>query len=96
MTAARTTVTLLTNASSSGDWVEWVGGEGRFDLCGTMTSATVTLKVKGCDGTTEHTAGAECTLTATGTAIFKAEAGAMIKVVVNGTASGLYAAAYRI
>lgn len=96
MTAVRSPVTLLTNASSSGDWVEWIGGEGRFDLCGTMTSATATLKIKGCDGSTEHTAGPECTLTSTGTAIFKAEAGAMIKLAISGTASGLNAVAYRI
>lgn len=94
--ADRLSVDLLTNASATGEWQEWPGGEGRFDLCGTMTSATVTLQVKGCDGTTAHTAGTECTLTATGTAIFKAEAGASIRAHVAGTASDLNGKAYRI
>jgi hypothetical protein len=97
MTDTRLAVTLLDNASATGDWKVWPGGDGRIDVCGTIGGATLTLQVKGCDGTTAHTVGTDTTFTATGSNGFKLEAGSQIRMAVaSGSPSALYVSAYRI
>lgn len=94
---ARHEVVLLDNASATGDWKPWPGGDGRVDVCGSIGGATLTLQVKGCDGTTAHTVGTDTTFTAVGSNGFKLEAGCEIRVAVSGgTPSALFASAYRI
>lgn len=95
--AQRHEVVLLDNASATGDWKVWPGGDGRVDVCGTIGGATLTLQVKGCDGTTAHTVGTDTTFTATGSNGFKLEAGCEIRMAVaSGSPSALYVSAYRI
>lgn len=97
MTDTRLAVVLLDNASATGNWKTWPGGDGRIDLCGTIGGATVTLQVKGCDGSTAHTVGTDTTFTATGSNGFKLEAGCEIRMAVSGgSPSGLDAVAYRL
>lgn len=97
MTASKLFVTLLDNASATGDPVAWPGGDGRVELRGTVSGATITLQVRDADGSTYHTVGTDTTFTATGTGGFKLEAGAMIRLLVaGGSPSGLYATAIRI
>lgn len=97
MAASKLAVTLLTNATATGDPVEWPGGEGRVQLRGTMGGATVTLQVRDSDDTTYHAVGSDTTFTATGSAGFKLEAGAMIRMLVaGGPPTALYASAIRM
>ncbi len=94
---ARHEVVLLDNASATGAWKVWPGGDGRVDVCGTIGGATLTLQVKGVDGTTAHTVGTDTTFTATGSNGFKLEAGCEIRMDVSGgSPSALYVSAYRI
>lgn len=93
----RPKVTLLENANETGQAVEWNGGDGRIDVCGTVGGATITLQVKGNDDVTWHAVGADTTFTATGSNGFKLEAGCEIRAAVSGgTPSGLYVTAYRL
>lgn len=97
MAASKLSVSLLSNASATGTAVEWPGGDGRVELRGTVGGATITLQVQDSDGSTYHTVGTDTTFTATGSAGFKLEAGAMIRMAVSGgSPSGLYATAYRM
>lgn len=97
MTDTRLAVVLLDNASATGDWKVWPGGDGRIDVCGTIGGATITLQVKGSDGSTAHTVGTDTTFTAVGSNGFKLEAGCEIRAGVSGgTPSGLDVVAYRI
>jgi len=93
----RLSVSLLSDATATGTAVAWPGGDGRVELRGTVGGATITLQVQDSDGSTYHTVGTDTTFTATGTAGFKIEAGAMIRMLVaGGSPTGLYANAYRI
>lgn len=97
MTDTRLAVVLLEDATETGGWKVWPGGDGRIDVCGTIGGATITLQVKGCDGSTAHTVGTDTTFTATGSNGFKLEAGAEIRAGVSGgSPSGLDVVVYRI
>lgn len=91
-------VTLLSASTATGAAVEWPGGDGRVEVRGTFDGATVTLQVQDADGSTYHTVGTDTTFTAAGSAGFKLEAGAMIRMAVTGgtTPTGLYSKAFRI
>lgn len=94
---AKLSVSLLTEASATGDPLEWPGGDGRVELSGTVGGSTVTLQVRDSDGVTYHAVGSDTTFTATGSAGFKLEAGAMIRMLVaGGSPSGLNSTAFRI
>lgn len=96
MAATRLEVPLIVDAAATGQWVDWPGGEGRFDVAGGVSGATITLQVKGADGSTAHAVSSETTLTAAGTAGFKLEGGCSIRAhVAGGTPSGLFVSAYR-
>lgn len=94
MTSAPPGQALADNASSTGDWVLWLGGKGTFFVTITGTAGTVTLEVLGADGATEFTAGSETTLTADGWGNFEA-APCWIRAAID-TATGVYAKVGRI
>lgn len=97
MSASQLEVILLSNASATGDPVEWPGGEGQVSLAGTVNGATVTLQALAADGSTYVAVGTDTTFTAVGMAGFKLTAGTMIRALVaGGTPSGLYMKAQRI
>lgn len=86
------TVTLLTNASSSGSAVDWPGGKGFFSVVGTFGGTTVAFQYLGPDGTTYVTP-TDGSLLAAGGFVFELPACKIKATVTGGTPSGLYAKA---
>jgi len=84
------TLTLLTNATASGDPVDWPGGAGEFAVeASAWNGASVALSKKGPNGT-YISLGADVTLTANGFGAFYCGAG-LLKAVVTGSPTGMYA-----
>lgn len=87
---------LLSNASATGEWVQWGGGTGVFTAVGTFGGATVTLQYKGPDGSTAVAMGTDTTLTANGGGGFIYPPGQIRAAVSGGSPSGLYAQAEQV
>ncbi len=82
---------LASNASATGSWVLWPGGEGTFLAVATFGGGTVKLQVMGPDGSTAVDVGTNTTLTAAGGGNFK-----LPKCYIRcniATATGVYASA---
>lgn len=82
--------TLLSNASATGDWVDWPGGRGVFMAEATWGGGTVKLQYEGPNGTGID-AGSDTTLTANGGGVFELP-GCRIRAHVA-TATAVYATA---
>lgn len=63
-------LTLLSNASATGTWLQWPGGKGAFAVEATFGGGTVKLQVKGPAGGAIDVSSAT-TLTAAGAGIFE-------------------------
>jgi len=89
--SAKKSLTLLSNASATGSDFEWEGGEGVFLAEATWGGGTVKLQMKlATTGTYVDIASAS--LTANGTAAFKAPRGLIRANVATATAVYAYAA----
>jgi len=86
-------ITLLSNASATGNWFAWPGGRGEFRVQATWGGGTVKLQCKGPNGTAQDV-GTDVTLTADGGGIFELGAGEIRASVT--TATAVYAVALRI
>lgn len=86
-------ITLLSNASATGNWVAWPGGRGEFRVQATWGGGEVKLQCKGPNGT-EQDVGTDVTLDADGGGIFELGAGEIRAAVT--TATAVYAVALRI
>jgi hypothetical protein len=81
-------VTLLSNASATGQNVQLAGGQYVWAVQGTFGGATVTLQALGPDGSTFMDV---TPLTVAGSAIVRVGAGTVVRAAVSGGApSGLY------
>ena len=96
-------VTLLENASATGDMHRWPGGRGLFACVGTFGTEKVTLEFLGPDGSTwisvPDVGGTKIELSAAGSEIFELPPCVIRAAVSSGgetPPSGLYAAASRI
>ena len=89
-------VTLLSNASATGDAAKWPGGRGTFMVDGTFGGGTVTLSVLGPDGSSFVSVGEDAALTAEGVVNFDLPPCSIKAVVSGGTPSALYATAHKI
>ena len=89
-------VDLLSNASATGNAVQWSGGKGTISAVGTFSGATVALQYLGPDGTTWLNAGTDCTLTANGGGNFELPPGQIRASVSGGTPSALFSRAARV
>jgi hypothetical protein len=86
-------ITLLSNASATGNWVAWPGGRGEFRVEATFGGGTVKLQCKGPNGTAQDV-GTDTELSAAGGGIFELGAGEIRANVA--TATAVYAVALRI
>lgn len=98
MSSAKGKSELLTNATETGPWTPWPGGRGSFSVAGTsFDGATVSLQVKGPDGTTAIDVGDATSVTDAAVANFTLPPGEIRAAVSGGTSpSGLYASAVHI
>jgi hypothetical protein len=87
------TLTLLSNASATGDAVAWSGGKGTVSASGTFGGAALTLQYLGPDGATWVNAGLLPTFTSAGVVNFEAAAGSIRMAVAGGSPSALFAKA---
>ena len=86
---------LLENATATGAYAQWGGGEGVFMAAGTFSGATVALQYLGPDATTPFNVGTDTTLTAAGGGVFILPPG-RIRALVTGSPTGMYAAADQV
>ena len=91
--ASKGKVTLLSNASATGSWLQWPGGSGLFSVEATWGGGTVKLQYKAPNGTAVD-AGPYTTLTANGGGIFDLPPGEIRANVA--TATAVYASAVHI
>lgn len=89
----KTSYTLLSNASATGDWFPWPGGKGDFRVEATFGGGSVTLQCKGPNGTAIAVSSVT-TLSANGRAVFELAAGEIRAAVTTATAA--YASVHRI
>lgn len=89
--AGNQVLTLLSNASATGSPQFWPGGDGVFDIEGTLGGATVTLERLGPDGTTWRAVSSATTVTALGPVGFSWPPGLLRASVSGGSPSGLFA-----
>lgn len=87
---------LLSNASATGNPVQWGGGVGVFTAAGTFAGATVTLQYLGPDGSTYVAMGTDTTLTAAGGGSFIYPPGLIRAAISGGPPSGIYAQAEQV
>jgi len=83
-------LTLLENASATGDEFDWPGGAGEFAVEASSWAGTVALHKMGPNGT-YISLGQDVELNANGFGCFFC-GGGKLKAVVTGTVSGIYAA----
>lgn len=90
-----TDTVLLNNASATGPLVEWPGGIVCFSCVGTFNGGTVSLNVRGPDGSTMIVAGNQTSLSASGMGVAWLPY-CYVQAVVTGSPSGLYATIARV
>ena len=78
------TYTLLSDASSTGDWVVVAGGSYTWSAAGTFSGATLTLQSLGEDGTTAVDTGATLTATGTYADVLEIGDGTSVRVAITG------------
>lgn len=96
--------TLLSNASATGDYVRWEGGQGVATVAGTFGGTSATLEYLGPDGATalpvkamaDNGAQTTVALTEAGTIVFILPPGRIRITLTGGTPSGMYARADRV
>jgi len=79
---------LLTNASATGNSVDWGGGKGFVDAVGTFGGTSLQLQRLGPDDTTYVPVGSA--ITAAGAVVVDMPPGKVRMAVTGGTPSGLY------
>lgn len=87
---------LLSNASATGDAMDWSGGTGVFAVTATWSGATVKLQAMLPDGSTWGDVGANTTLTADGMGGFVLPPCRVRAAVSGGPPSGVYASANKV
>lgn len=87
---------LLSNASATGNPVQWDGGIGVFSVAGTFSGATVKLQFLGPDGSTYIDVGTDTTLTAAGGGGFVLSPCKIRAAISGGSPSGMYAQADKV
>ncbi len=89
----RVNPTLLANASATGEWTRYQGGEGTLYVRGTFDGATVALEWREADGgDTGVPVGSNASFTEAGMCSFKVPYGDLRVTVTGGSSpSGLYA-----
>jgi hypothetical protein len=86
-------LTLLSNGTATGAWLEWRGGQGLFTAEATWNGATIKLQFKTSNGTILD-AGTDTTLTANGGGRFFLPL-TEIRVNVSGSPTGVYSYAQK-
>lgn len=86
-------LTLLSNGSATGEWMQWRGGQGLFTVEGTFSGATIKLQFKTVNGTAMD-AGSDTALTADGGGRFFLPS-TEIRVDISGSPSSVFAFAQK-
>ena len=89
-------ITLLSNASATGDWFAWDGGRGTFMVEGTVGGSSIALQVRGPNGGA-IAVGAEVTFDSLpGIGNFDLPPGEIRCAATGGAPGALYASAQKI
>lgn len=83
---------LIENGTATGPWLSWLGGYGTFSVTATAwNGATVSLEMKGPDGTSGLLLGPDAQLIANGTCLFHVAPCELRARVVGGPPAGVTA-----